>query len=447
MKRIGQGIPAAVSDYLGEHLTNPTNPPIDTSLAIAGAAADAKKTGDELSDLKEEFSEIGEYTGLFSEFDFADSISGHYVGSDNAYQNSASFSVSAPIDIKKGDVVVLYARGYLQSVAMIAQYNSTTNTYKSLVPSVDSTERTYTYTATSNITIVLSYRTENAHACTIYTNVADIAETVNSECNTVEKTGATIEIKVKGGKFGYQFIKKTDATKNLNTWLINKTSANGVDLQVTSDIEGPMQLNGSGGVEADFIGGLHGDEKFTSATFVLDGTIKNAAQNWGETEFKNLTVFVTSNVYHANSNDIAFVRYKKLDFTGNVLTITNRWVCADSNGVDIVTATGCGVYSIDESKMTGYSTNYNNVFVSEQATDPDPKINQVQFLGPDYKITIKALEGMNLENSKGRVSRLSSASSTTGYRDKVYLYAWYAATALHLAENDDMLMSFSITCE
>ena len=58
MKRIGQGIPAAVSDYLSEHLTNPTNPPIDTSLAIAGAAADAKKTGDELSDLKENFEQL-----------------------------------------------------------------------------------------------------------------------------------------------------------------------------------------------------------------------------------------------------------------------------------------------------------------------------------------------------------------------------------------------------
>ena len=58
MKRIGQGIPAAVSDYLGEHLTNPTNPPIDNSLTIENAAADAKKTGDELSDLKEGFEQL-----------------------------------------------------------------------------------------------------------------------------------------------------------------------------------------------------------------------------------------------------------------------------------------------------------------------------------------------------------------------------------------------------
>ena len=48
-----EDIATAVAAYLDEHLTNPTNPPVDTSLSISGAAADAKKTGDELSDLKE----------------------------------------------------------------------------------------------------------------------------------------------------------------------------------------------------------------------------------------------------------------------------------------------------------------------------------------------------------------------------------------------------------
>lgn len=47
-----KGTQQAVTDYLDEHLTNPTNPPIDTSLTIAGAAADSKKTGDEINNLK-----------------------------------------------------------------------------------------------------------------------------------------------------------------------------------------------------------------------------------------------------------------------------------------------------------------------------------------------------------------------------------------------------------
>ena len=48
----------AVSDYLDEHLTNPTNPPIDMSLAIAGAAADSKETGDRIGALKEDLREL-----------------------------------------------------------------------------------------------------------------------------------------------------------------------------------------------------------------------------------------------------------------------------------------------------------------------------------------------------------------------------------------------------
>lgn len=42
----------AVSDWADEHITVTTGVVIDTSLSVAGAAADAKKTGDEITDLK-----------------------------------------------------------------------------------------------------------------------------------------------------------------------------------------------------------------------------------------------------------------------------------------------------------------------------------------------------------------------------------------------------------
>lgn len=50
----------AVSDYLDEHLTNPTNPPIDTSLKVAGAAADSKTVGDTFASLAFYINENGE---------------------------------------------------------------------------------------------------------------------------------------------------------------------------------------------------------------------------------------------------------------------------------------------------------------------------------------------------------------------------------------------------
>lgn len=53
-----EDIATAVSAYLDEHLTNPTNPPVDTSLTIAGAAADAQKTGVEIGALKEDLNDI-----------------------------------------------------------------------------------------------------------------------------------------------------------------------------------------------------------------------------------------------------------------------------------------------------------------------------------------------------------------------------------------------------
>ena len=55
----------AVSDWADEHITVTTGVVIDTSLSVAGAAADAKKTGDEITDLK---SAIGQSTGMSAEF-------------------------------------------------------------------------------------------------------------------------------------------------------------------------------------------------------------------------------------------------------------------------------------------------------------------------------------------------------------------------------------------
>lgn len=45
-------IASETATWLSTHITNPSNPPIDTSLSVSGAAADAKVTGDRLSDLK-----------------------------------------------------------------------------------------------------------------------------------------------------------------------------------------------------------------------------------------------------------------------------------------------------------------------------------------------------------------------------------------------------------
>lgn len=44
-------IPSVVTAWLAEHITQPTNPVVDSSLTVSGAAADAKITGDRITDV------------------------------------------------------------------------------------------------------------------------------------------------------------------------------------------------------------------------------------------------------------------------------------------------------------------------------------------------------------------------------------------------------------
>lgn len=45
-------IAGAVTDWMDENLTNPTNPVVDTSLLVSGAAADSKTVGDRFAEIE-----------------------------------------------------------------------------------------------------------------------------------------------------------------------------------------------------------------------------------------------------------------------------------------------------------------------------------------------------------------------------------------------------------
>lgn len=55
---VASQIVTPVTTWLADHITQPTTPAIDTSLTIAGAAADAKATGDRLDPLETEMNEL-----------------------------------------------------------------------------------------------------------------------------------------------------------------------------------------------------------------------------------------------------------------------------------------------------------------------------------------------------------------------------------------------------
>lgn len=49
---VEDAVASATGEWLTENITQPTTPAVDASLSVSGAAADAKKTGDEISELK-----------------------------------------------------------------------------------------------------------------------------------------------------------------------------------------------------------------------------------------------------------------------------------------------------------------------------------------------------------------------------------------------------------
>lgn len=78
---------------------------------------------------------------------------GHYVDANGTVQTSAAMFISQSIKVYKGQTLTLNARGYNQAVAMISKYKSDDDSYVPLVISIDSTDRTYAYTATETITV------------------------------------------------------------------------------------------------------------------------------------------------------------------------------------------------------------------------------------------------------------------------------------------------------
>lgn len=116
-----EDIATAVAAYLDEHLTNPTNPPVDTSLTIAGAAADAKKVGDEIAELKEDLTQISTADKNFFDPSYMVSIAdwtendGVWSGNihklyQNFYQNNKRYPFAFPFEANKRYTLTLYAK-------------------------------------------------------------------------------------------------------------------------------------------------------------------------------------------------------------------------------------------------------------------------------------------------------------------------------------------------
>lgn len=149
--------------------------------------------------------------------------------------------------------------------------------------------------------------------------------------NTFVKNGEECTINLE--KSCYIFKKVTKSDINVNTWrlyegnLIDKNKTKYL-MWSNSDAEGAIRIKG----EDDFVCGYHGDEHFTSIDILIDGTPIDISSDY-DVEFTDLTIVVTSDVYHCNTStnaeNKAFERVKMINFKGNTVTIANRFKCLE----------------------------------------------------------------------------------------------------------------------
>lgn len=120
----------------------------DTTLSISGKAADAKETGDQLTELKSGLSELMEDSTI--SVPTLSLTSGQYINTSGMKSNGNSFSYSAPIAVSTGQRVLLHAAGYSTNVSMISVCDSNGDNIAPKVVSVDADVHDYIYDVLEN---------------------------------------------------------------------------------------------------------------------------------------------------------------------------------------------------------------------------------------------------------------------------------------------------------
>ena len=117
-----------------------------------------------------------------------DPVVGYYINASGAERQISSFNRSNPIEITKGTIVEFTATGYDTNVSMIATSDQNGTVFQSKVLSVDSTQRTYSYTANENCYIVVSYKNNEPYSLTLFHPISNksLNERLNSTDDAVD---------------------------------------------------------------------------------------------------------------------------------------------------------------------------------------------------------------------------------------------------------------------
>lgn len=243
-------------------------------------------------------------------------------------------------------------------------------------------------------------------------------------------------IVITSGRNTYTFVHDTSTSINLDTWRWYNQKLDGDVLWASSDTsltnttclwnqsdnEGVIKQHGA----ADFIGGFHGDEKYTGITILVDGEEISESEFTIRHNCKNITLIVTSNVYFCeDTQNIAFNRTKKIEFIGDKVTVYNTWEYVGSSTFAIDRSTLGGLYSVRKVFLNGVSSNAANKYFKSTTTTTSSNLENwnkdldiVAFYGKDFTLYIRSLVDKG-EYYKGCIQDFGTQERYKAYLDDI----------------------------
>lgn len=199
---------------------------------------------------------------------------------------------------------------------------------------------------------------------------------------------------ITSGKAKYIFKHYTNTSDFVDVWRWTGCYAGGGNIPLWTtgnDSEGPIKARNS-----SYISGLHGYEQEISHSILADGQAVNI--NVGDSvECNELSIFVKSEVYYyGDTENIAFQRYVRLDFTYGKIKVTNSWeyIGTRDSTFDIEVWYGGGLFPIhlNYSTFIGFSPNTEPKLFND-TTYSDEDFNEIYFYGEGYTVRMKRLKG------------------------------------------------------
>ena len=241
-----------------------------------------------------------------------------------------------------------------------------------------------------------------------FANIDASIERINSlrdnlrQESTYSYTASTQTLELVNHDTKYILKRVVDTAVNLDSWRLYagyiKINGTWSNMWENSDAEGPIKIDN----DSDFISGFHGDEVLQDIAIYIDNVLLDANVDSSGT-FYSLVMYQTSTVYHADSQNAAFTRYKKVSFQGNNYSVQQRWKALINC---LITFSAMGLVQCYKTNIIGWDTDVLIPLQSKNSgsTALSSETRRGNFIFADGKmITIIADQGMNDEYFKVRL--------------------------------------------